>query len=212
MLGENMAKELSRSTKELQSTLDFYQKREDCTLLKGTVVLDRNIQGNVIVVVSSTEFYSVRQSDIIENDEDDQSVWVQRGARVWLCQATSLEDENLLVEKASKQLSLISAPDLENIEAYFAPDETPKPPPTEQEKAILRFYELSPDDLDRSFATLSSRKLFRGNANPFEAIWTWEKGWPVNYLRQPTRDEYVTRINKAKIKINSMRRFINLFR
>jgi hypothetical protein len=79
----------------LESALAFYTTRENHDLLEGILRPDNNIPGNEIIVVSSTEFYSVPTADILEREGaptgHPQRVWVKKGAEVWHFQKTALD-------------------------------------------------------------------------------------------------------------------------
>ena len=74
----------------LESALAYYAAHEDYHLLEGAIRPDKNDKNNLLVVVSSTEFYSVPKTEILLQElvktELPQRIWVTRGATVWHCQ------------------------------------------------------------------------------------------------------------------------------
>ena len=52
----------------LESALAYYATRENHELLEGMICPDNNNKNNVLVIISSTEFYSVPIKDLIYQD------------------------------------------------------------------------------------------------------------------------------------------------
>jgi hypothetical protein len=103
----------------LTSALALYREREQRDLLEGVVLDDlnipanpaNNIAGNVLIIVSDVEFYSVSTDDILTLPNapigHPQPVWVTRGKQVWRCQQVSFNAEGQKPVKASELLGKI---------------------------------------------------------------------------------------------------------
>jgi len=118
----------------LSSALDFYKKRQKGDLISGIRLLDQNIPGRVIIVVSNSEFYSVLEEDIID-EQGPHRIWLKKGAEVWRSQLVTFGEQ-----KTSQEL---------------LPDLTLRPaaPIFEQNEARLRYSdeEFSPEDVQNCF-------------------------------------------------------------
>jgi hypothetical protein len=80
----------SEQDASLISALDWHAARDDYDIIEGIVCPDKNNDQNILIIVSSTEFYSVPTANILPQEiaftEFPQRIWVNKAARVWHCQ------------------------------------------------------------------------------------------------------------------------------
>jgi hypothetical protein len=201
-----MAREPSSSARELKSALELYSRREQSDLLEGVRLPDRNIEGNTIVVVSSTEIYSVRADDIIDDEDADRGfhrVWVRKGARVWHCQETTLK---------SKDVPRPGAADLEGVDdegvssRMLAFRAAPVIVPSEKERRVLEYYgrEKYPEQLSWQL-----KQVFLTADNPL--LSPLYKDWEELGLRVPKPKSAEAYLKTYTPKIHNLREFVATF-
>jgi len=82
------------ANQNLTSALETLKRREDAHLLEGIRLPDENMEGRVLIAVSSTEYFSVLEDDIVEEStpkDKPHRVWVKKGALVWRSKLAPLE-------------------------------------------------------------------------------------------------------------------------
>jgi hypothetical protein len=168
-------------------------------------VLIRTTISRVLVVISSTEFYSVPAADIFPPDRAytglPQRIWVARGSEVWRCQQAPLNVQRAEHVNIANLPSLIDThlstqhPALADLLETSAP---PLPRPlTTNERCFLKNYSryyLTPAKL---FAPLSEVLAPGGEPISLRPLF-YE--WAVPCLEtRPPEDTYLTRFNTKNI-------------
>jgi hypothetical protein len=71
---------------QLPDILQTFVNRTSCVSFDGVISADRNLPGNTLLVISESEFYSFRTSDIVDQERLSENlvrIWVVRGANAW---------------------------------------------------------------------------------------------------------------------------------
>jgi hypothetical protein len=85
----------SVSAGDLELAFQFYKRTEEAHAIRGIKLRTPDPDGNTIIVVGSTEYYTIDPVHILFEEAAGPAfprlVWVEKDARVWRCQLTTLE-------------------------------------------------------------------------------------------------------------------------
>jgi hypothetical protein len=210
------AAEQAAPASELELALDLYRKREQSDLLEGVLLRDRIIDQKINIVVSSTESFSVRQDDILDQEDAPagrpRRFWVKKGAEVWHCQKIKLDIQGEKPVKVADFPGFIDNHLSTQYSEFFARRPTSEPPVaralTKNEKCFLEYYhyyDIKPAQLDQPL-----KSVFHATGDDVRLRPLYYEWAHTCLIPRPTnRGKYIDECNTNRI--STLRQFISHF-
>jgi hypothetical protein len=89
------SKSHTKTVANMQSALEYYAARDEHVSFEGILQPDKNNDNNTLIIVNSTELYSVPTATLLPVERVytglPQRVWVPKNTQVWRCELTNLD-------------------------------------------------------------------------------------------------------------------------